>query len=391
MLKVALLSAAASLALASAAFAEGARAESCRRGEDVRVIEVLSPGEVGQACDVRVTREGGAKVNTPYHANADRNFCRAMAAELASKLTLEGFDCSLAASSQVEAALAGGARELAPAAPGPIEQQLSELSLDQQAAQLGVADAPAPAPQADAEAPLVMAPIANPEPAPVRQPAPQIAPAPVAEATPSLEGIVEPDPAPETPVVLTAGAQPALTRAPRPGKNGAGRLVGAQPAIEDIIDVSAGAPQTAAAPELASVRPLASKPTEDIVKGVMAANAAAWNEGNLPAFLGGYDNSGDVRLLADGAVATGFGGVRKHYESVVNEAGAMGRLSYSDLDVTLTSIDVATVVGRFAHEIGPRKTAGAMTVVLKQIEGRWRIVQDTRVNDAVVPTLAPVN
>jgi uncharacterized protein (TIGR02246 family) len=377
---------AAGLGLASAASAEDARAESCRRGDDVRVIEVLIPGEIGTACDVRVTRDGGARVNTPYNANADKNFCRAMAAELASELTLEGFECSTALSGSVEASLAGGS----PAA-DPIEQKLTELSLDQQAEQLGVAKASSPetpAPQTD-DAPLVMAPIANPEPEPVRATEPAPKPAAIADAAPSLEGIVEPDSVVETPVVLTAGAQPALTRAPRPVKNGAGRLVGAQPSLEDIIDVSTSA--TATAPELAGVRTLASKPTEDIIRGVMAANAAAWNEGNLPAFLGGYADSGDVRLLADGAVASGVSDVRKHYEAMVAAAGAMGRLSFTNLDVTLTAIDVATVVGRYAHESGPQKSAGAMTVVLKQIDGRWRIMQDTRVRDAMVPTLAPVN
>lgn len=387
MLKVAFLaSAAASFGLASAASAaEGARAESCRRGDDVRVIEVLTPGDVGSACDVRVTRDGGAKVNTPYHANADKNFCRAMAAELASELTLEGFECSTPLSGSVEASLAGG--EVAPTPP-PAEAVLTELPLDQQAEQLGLDGAPAPAIPEAAPA-LVMAPIADAPPPPKPEPAPE--PAAVAAAAPSLEGIINEEETSATPVVLTAGAQPALTRAPRPVKNGAGRLVGAQPSLEDIIDVSVSAPDRVVSPQPVAAGALPSRSTEDIVKGVIAANAAAWNEGNLPAFLGGYDNSGDVRLVADGAIATGFGDVRRHYEQAVKDAGAMGRLSFADLDVTLTSTDVATVVGRYAHASGQQQSSGAMTVVLKQIDGRWRIVQDTRVKDAMVPALAPLN
>jgi ketosteroid isomerase-like protein len=69
----------------------------------------------------------------------------------------------------------------------------------------------------------------------------------------------------------------------------------------------------------------------------------------------------------------------------------MGRLTFSDLDVSMTAPEIATVVGRFAHEAGAERMAGAMTLVMKQIDGRWRIVQDTRVRDADVPTLAPVN
>lgn len=384
MLKVAFLSsAAASFGLAIAApAADGAHAESCRRGDDVRVIEVVIPGEVGKACDVRVTRDGGARVNTPYNANADKNFCRAMAAEMASELTLDGFECSTALSGSVEASLVGGT---ATPAPPPAEPILTELPLDQQAEQLGLNEGPAP----DAPPALVMAPIAEAPSAPLREPA--LGPVAIADAAPSLEGIVEPEEMTVTPVVLTAGAQPSQTRAPRPVKNGAGRLVGAQPSLEDIIDVSVTTPEAAVSPQLAASVALPSRSTEDIIKRVIAANAAAWNEGNLAAFLAGYDHSGDVRLVADGAVATGFGDVRRFYERAIDDVGAMGRLDFAALDVTMTSAEVATVVGRYVHENGQQKSAGAMTVVLKQMEGRWRIVQDTRVKDAIVPALAPLN
>ncbi len=373
----------AALALAGAAYAEeSGRGEMCRRGDEVRLIEVLTPGEVGQACDVRVTRDGGSKVNTPYHANADRNFCRAMAAELASELTVEGFDCSASPSSgSVEAALAGGAAAEPPRiveAPLPPESALAEVSLDQQAERLGLVEAPR---VTDETAP------GEKSPAPVVTPQSEVS----AEATTSPGGIVEPEDATGGPVDLTAGAQPALTRAPRPVKSGAGRLVGAQPSIEDIIDVAVGAETEAAIATLASTAAIPQRSTEEIVKGVIAANAAAWNEGNLAAFLGGYEQSGDVRLVSGPDVVMGINSVRRHYEAVAAEAGDMGRLSFSDLDVTMTSAEVATVVGRYALEIGPSKSAGAMTVVMKQAEGRWRIVQDTRLRDEAVPTLAPVN
>ncbi|MFN0023760.1 MAG: YybH family protein [Parvularculaceae bacterium] len=397
--------------------------ETCRRGGDVRIIEVLSPGEVGLACDVRVTRddEGGARTTTPYHANADKNFCRAMAAELASKLTGDGFACSTAVSGTVEAALAGGeapasvaqaaspAPEAAPqAALETAGARLVDLPLDVQAERLGL-----PAPEAVAHAATLPENAADNAPENVAVRAanrePFVSQAPLTASTPalSLDGIVDAAAADAgqtgTPVVLTAGASPSPTRAPRPSKNGAGRLVGAQPSLEDIIDVSvntaqnagtidagdAGAP--AAAIRLAGAEALAPRPTQDVIRGVLAANAAAWNEGNLGAFLSGYDDSDGLRLVADAEIAAGFGGVRKYYEAMITEAGAMGRLSFSNLDVSMTSSEVATVVGRYALESSAKKIAGAVTVVMKQVEGRWRIVQDTRIRDAAVPTLAPIN
>ncbi len=402
MLKVALfagVSAAGMLTLPGAAHAQG---ETCTRGDDVRVIEVLAPGTVGKACDVRVTRGGGAQVNTPYHANADRNFCRAMAAELASQLTLDGFECSTAASASVEASLAGG-----DAAPAMVKDEaaLAGLSLDQQADQLGLSGAapavpaspeaaPASASAEPAQPALAMAPIADAPPSPQPGPKPAPQPAPVAEPVLSLDGIIAPEEPAAAPVVLTQGASPAPNRAPRPNKNGAGRLVGAQPSLEGIIDVSVAANETAA-PVLASadVRAgaLTARTAEDIVRGVLLANAAAWNEGNLTAFLDGYEQSGAVRLVNGADIVTGINSVRKHYQALVQGAGGMGRLTFSDLDVAMTAPEVATVNGRYALQSGPAKTTGAMTMVMKQIDGRWRIVQDTRLKDAEVPTLAPVN
>jgi uncharacterized protein (TIGR02246 family) len=239
-----------------------------------------------------------------------------------------------------------------------------------------------------------MAPIADAPPATQREPRPEPKVASAAEPVLSLDGIIAPEEPAAAPVVLTQGASPAANRAPRPNRNGAGRLVGAQPSLEDIIDVSVAANQTAA-PVLVSANVSAGAPpartTEDIVRGVLSANAAAWNEGNLTAFLNGYEQSGAVRLVNGGDIVTGINSLRKHYQALVQGAGAMGRLTFSDLDVTMTAPEVATVSGRYALESGPAKTTGVMTMVMRQIDGRWRIVQDTRLKDAEVPTLAPVN
>ena len=68
---------------AQPASAESLRAETCRKADDIRTIDVISPGTVGLACDVVYSRDGGANVAVPYNANVDKDFCRARAAELA--------------------------------------------------------------------------------------------------------------------------------------------------------------------------------------------------------------------------------------------------------------------------------------------------------------------
>lgn len=369
--------------VSQSAAAETVRAETCRKAEDVRTIEVISPGTVGLACDVVYARDGGANVAVPYNANVDKDFCRARAAELAANLMADGFDCSTTASQSIEASLAGGAPVLDPA-DAPLDAQLKQLEI--------AGDPPAGVLPADAEMPP-----ADSEPVDVATTEPEIAleqpqaivSAQVAASEPAAEP-AEPTidrPAPAEPIQLAADAHVSEYRAPKPPKEkGAGRLVGAQPSIEDIIDVST-APDAAVKPAAAPGESAPSgRAASEIIRGVLAANAAAWNEGNLDAFMGGYLNSADLLMVEDTVVTTGWREVKKSLEREIEANGGMGRVSFADVDVTLTSPEVATVVGRYAFARGGADAAGVMTLVMKQVEGRWRIVQDTRVaNSAPTP------
>ncbi len=344
------------------ASAESLRAETCRKGPDVRVIEVISPGSVGLACDVVYSRDGGSDVAVPYNANVDKDFCRARAAELAANLIAEGFDCSTEASQSIEAALAGG-EPLAAAADAPLDVQLKQLEI----ANDQPTDDASNGPGAPLEQPQM---IAAAEPS---------AAAPV--TAPAAQDVQEP--APAEPIQLAADARPSEFRAPRPSKaTGPGRLVGAQPSIEDIIDVATAPKGDAGAAAMASESGAPSRTADEIIRGVLSANAAAWNEGNLEAFMGGYANSADLMMVKNAVVTTGWRDVRKAYEREIAASAGMGRLSFENIEVSLTSADVATVIGRYSLAQSDSNSTGGMTLVMKQIDGRWRIVQDTRVASA---------
>ena len=250
------------------AAAETVRAETCRKGDDVRVIEVVAPGTVGAACDVVYVRDGGGNVAVPYNANVDKDFCRARAAELAGKLAADGFDCSTAASDAIEAALAGGRASSAEAVTdAPLDVQLQSLadnedqSLTTEAA-VDIASAQSVEPESES---LIQPPaIAATQSVALKQAAPA-APAPEKEK-----------PIPAGPIQLAADARPSAYQAPKPPKaTGPGRLVGAQPSIEDIIDVSttpAIDPEKVAAATKAGIR---ARADDEVIRRILAANAAA--------------------------------------------------------------------------------------------------------------------
>jgi ketosteroid isomerase-like protein len=338
------------------AAAESIRAETCSKGADVRVIEVVSPGTVGVACDVVYSRDGGANVAVPYNANVDKDFCRARAAELAANLIADGFDCSTAASQSLEASLAGGSA-------APVAE---DAPLDVQLQQIANAEAP-PAPADTLEQPQTIE-TADTSAQPI--------------ATEEAAKIAAPH-APADPIQLAADARTSEFRAPRPPKStGPGRIVGAQPSIDDIIDVSTApkAGSTPSAPTGGGAIP--ARASDDIIRGVLSANAAAWNEGNLEAFMGGYADSDELTLIKDAAVTTGRRDVRKAFEQEIAANEGMGRLAFDDVEVSMTSPEIATVVGRYTLAHGVTISTGVMTLVMKQIDGRWRIMQDTRISGA---------
>ncbi|MEQ1931661.1 MAG: hypothetical protein ABL957_14185, partial [Parvularculaceae bacterium] len=62
----AVLLSAASMCLGPGAAFAANLSNTCSRGPETRVIEVLTPGKVGQACDLNVIRDNGAYRSTPY-------------------------------------------------------------------------------------------------------------------------------------------------------------------------------------------------------------------------------------------------------------------------------------------------------------------------------------
>ena len=66
----------------------------CTRGNDSRIVEVVTPGEVGAVCDVRYFRGSNRSPAVPFHADNSKNFCLQKANELINTLATAGYDCA---------------------------------------------------------------------------------------------------------------------------------------------------------------------------------------------------------------------------------------------------------------------------------------------------------
>ena len=115
---------------------------------------------------------------------------------------------------------------------------------------------------------------------------------------------------------------------------------------------------------------------EEEIRAVMSAAEAGWNAGDLEAYMGCYLKAEELRFAAGGSVTRGWEKTLARYRQGYPDRTAMGRLTFSDLDVTLLADDAAYVFGRWRLDRAEDAPHGLFTLVFRRADDRWRIVHD---------------
>lgn len=105
---------------------------------------------------------------------------------------------------------------------------------------------------------------------------------------------------------------------------------------------------------------------------------AAWNRGDVRAFMEGYENSPDTTFVG-AQVTRGYQQVLENYLKRYPTRDAMGKLAFSELEVHMLGAGHAWVMGRFALErnaAGGGPASGRFTLVFKLTKVGWKIVLD---------------
>ena len=120
-------------------------------------------------------------------------------------------------------------------------------------------------------------------------------------------------------------------------------------------------------------------PSEDIV-AVMRAAEFAWNAGDLEGYMECYWRSDELRFAGGGGVNQGWEAVLASYQRAYPDRAAMGRLTFSELDVTVLAPDAALVFGRWRLDregVAPAEAPhGLYTLLVRRFDEGWRIVHD---------------
>ena len=127
---------------------------------------------------------------------------------------------------------------------------------------------------------------------------------------------------------------------------------------------------------LLSVTLIAQTPSE--LRKLLDDQTAAWNRGDLEAFMQGYWHSPDVTFFSGDKIVKGWDQTLQRYRDRYQSSGKeMGKLSFTDEKIDRLAPDAAMVTARWHLEMSDgKKLEGLTTLLCKRMPEGWRIVHD---------------
>lgn len=123
---------------------------------------------------------------------------------------------------------------------------------------------------------------------------------------------------------------------------------------------------------------------EATIRAAIAAQAEAWNRGDIPAFMRAYEHSPETTFIG-ATIGKGYEKILERYRKSYSTREQMGTLTFHDVDVRLLpgscgKTEFAVVTGRFHLERTQKgeatKDDGIFSLVWRKGPAGWKIVLD---------------
>ena len=119
-------------------------------------------------------------------------------------------------------------------------------------------------------------------------------------------------------------------------------------------------------------------PAETVIRSVLDSQQAAWNRGDVEAFMSGYEASDSIRFVG-ATITRGYRHVLENYHRRYSSKEKMGQLTFSAIEVVPLGAEYASVLGKWHLDRSPEaggEVGGFFTLLFRKTDNGWKIILD---------------
>src|SRR6186997_757626 len=115
---------------------------------------------------------------------------------------------------------------------------------------------------------------------------------------------------------------------------------------------------------------------ETEVRNVLAKQNAAWNRGDVDAFMVGYWENDSLMFIGKSGITYGYKNTLANYKKNYPDTATMGKLTFTLISVKRLSEKYFRVVGKYYLTRSIGNASGHFTLLFEKIKGEWVIIED---------------
>jgi ketosteroid isomerase-like protein len=115
---------------------------------------------------------------------------------------------------------------------------------------------------------------------------------------------------------------------------------------------------------------------ESQIRAVLDTQVAAWNRGDIDAFMKYYWRSEKTLFVGANGVTRGWQAVLDRYHRSYPDRKAMGHLTFSNIEIEQDCPQAAVVIGEYHLQREKDSPSGVFTLNFRKFPEGWRIVVD---------------
>ena len=112
------------------------------------------------------------------------------------------------------------------------------------------------------------------------------------------------------------------------------------------------------------------------IRNLLTRQNAAWNRGDVDAFMVGYWESDSLMFIGSSGVTYGYKNTLANYKKRYPDTAAMGQLTFNLIDFKKLSGEYYHVTGKWSLQRSIGNASGHFTLLFRKIKGKWVIISD---------------